>query len=89
MHTIGIVTETLGNVKTTSHYYNPHLLLHKPAEHFPSKLGRFLEWRKCNILVISQALVLCLIYMHSPSGVRHPLVSYVYIRQSTFACVII
>ena len=54
MHTIGIVTETLGNIiemlkqlHTSTH--NPHLLLYKPAEHFPSSLGRLLECRKCNI----------------------------------------
>ena len=51
--TLGIVIDTLGNVKTTSHYHNPHLLLYKPAEHFPSSLGRFLECWKCNILVIT------------------------------------
>ena len=37
--------------------------------------------RKCTILFITQALVLCLIYMHVPSGVMH-------IYQSILACVI-
>ena len=76
------------NIKTTSHYHNPHLLLYKPAEHFPSSLGRFLECRKCNILVIIQALMPCLIHMHSPSGAASPRTSCIYIRQSTLACVI-
>ena len=90
MHTIEVVTETLEryrNVKTTTHYHNPHLLLYKPVEHYPSSLGRFLECRKCNILVITQALVLCLIYTHSPLGTARPRASCVYIRQSTLACV--
>ena len=76
------------NLKTTSHYHNLHLLLYEPAEHFPSSLGRFLECRKCNTLVITQALVLCLIYMHSPEGAACPQASCAYIRQSTLACVI-
>ena len=53
------------NVKITSHYHSSHLLLYKRAEHLSSGLGRFLECWKCNILVITQALVLCLIYTHS------------------------
>ena len=57
------------NIKTTSHCHNLHLLLYKPAEHFPSSLDRFLEYRKCNILVITQALMLCLINTHMPSGI--------------------
>ena len=52
------------NVKTTSDYHNPHLLLYKPVEHFPSSLCRFLECRKCNILVITQALI----YVYLPLG---------------------
>ena len=32
--------------------------------------------------------MLCLIYMHSPSGAAHPWASCVYIRQSILACVI-
>ena len=31
-------------------------------------LGRFLECRKCNVLVVTQALVLCLICMPSAFG---------------------
>ena len=80
MSTMGIIIETLGhacyrntgkhykNVKTTPHL---HLLLYKTAEHFLSCLGRFLECRKCNILFIAQALMLSLIYAHSPLGVMH------------------
>ena len=54
------VIETLANViemlkqlpiKTTSHYHNPYLLLYKPAEHFHSGLGRFLECQQCNIRI--------------------------------------
>ena len=40
------------------------------------------------ILIITQALVLCLISTHSPSGAAHPQASCVYVRQSTLACVI-
>ena len=29
------------NVIITSHYHNPHLLLYKQAEHFPSGLADF------------------------------------------------
>ena len=76
------------NVKTLSHNHNQYLLLYKAAEHLASSLGRFWECRKWNILVITQALVLCLIYTHSPSGAARPRGSCVYIRQSTLACVI-
>ena len=69
--------------KIESHNHNEHLLLYKEAKIFLSSLGRFLECRKWNILVI----VLCLIYMHSPLGAR-PQASCIYIRQSTPACVI-
>ena len=77
-----------GNVKILSHNHNQYLLLYKAAEHLASGLGRFWECRKWNILVITQALVLCLIYTHSPSGAARPRASCVYIRQSTLACVI-
>ena len=63
-------------------YYN------KLAGQSTSGLGEFLECHKYNILVITQALVLCLIYMYSPLGTAHPQALYVYIRQSTLACVI-
>ena len=53
----------------------------------PSSLGRFLECRKCNILVATQELVRCLICPHSPSGAERPRASCVHIRQRTRACV--
>ena len=100
MSAIVIIMETLvtlwnvgkryRNVKTTTHYHNPHLLLYKPAEHFLSGLGRFLECQKCNILVIIATGIHALpdIYTHSPLGAACPQASCVYIRQSTIACVI-
>ena len=90
--TIGYFIETLGNVikmlKNISHNYSQHLLLYKLGEQSPSGLGRFLECRKCNILVITQALVLCLIYTHFPSGAACPWASCTYIRQSTLTYVV-
>ena len=72
------------NVKNASHNHYQCLLLYKLAEQWTSGLGRFLQCWKCNILVIStQALMLCLIYICSRSWV-----SCIYIRQSTLACVI-
>ena len=84
------VVETLGNVIKTLKYLQNHsqrLLLHKLAEQSTSGLGRFLECQKYNILVITQALVLCLIYTYSPLSTVRPQVSCVYIRQSILACV--
>ena len=71
---IQYVIEILGNViQMTSHMYNHchSLLLYKLADYkqWTSGLVRFLECRTCNILVVTQALVLCLIYMHLPLGV--------------------
>ena len=40
------------------------------------------------MLVITQALVLCLMYMHLPSGTACPWASCVYIGQSSLAFVI-
>ena len=54
--------------------------IYKLTEQWIISLGRFLE---CNILVISQALVLCLIYICTRRWV-----SCIYIRQSTLASVI-
>ena len=62
--------------------------IYKLVEQSNSHLGRFLECWKCNILVITQVLVLCLIYTHLPSGIAYPQGLHVYIRQSTLACVI-
>ena len=53
------------NDKIESHNHNEHLLLYKEAKIFLSSFGRFLECQKWNTLVITKALVLCLIYMHS------------------------
>ena len=49
--------------------------------------GRFKSagCRKCNILVISRALVPCLKYMHSPSGVAHPR-AVLRIYQAKYLC---
>ena len=61
---------------------------YKLVEQWTSGLGRFLECQKGDILVITQALVLFLIYMHSPSGAVCPWASCVYIKQSTLDYVI-
>ena len=52
---------------------------------FPMGLGTVSD---TDILVITQALVRCLIYMHSPPGAACPWASCIYIRQCTLACVI-
>ena len=45
---------------------------YKVAAHLSLSLADFESARSvANILVITQAIVLCLIYMHSPSGVVH------------------
>ena len=43
-------------------------LLYKEAELLTSILGKFLECRKWNILVITWARGICLIYMPKPEG---------------------
>ena len=53
--------------KYKSHNHNDYVLLYKGSEQWLSDLGRFLECQKCNILVATQALVLCLIC--PPSGI--------------------
>ena len=61
----------LGNIKEM--LKSPHTIrisYHLPynnvsAEWLASGLDRFLECRKCKILVITQALVLCLIYIYA------------------------
>ena len=72
------VIEMLGNVIAR----NVKLL---PLSQSVSGLGRFFECWKCNILVVTQALVF---YLHSPLGAQHPWTSCVYIRQSTLTCII-
>ena len=75
------------NDKIQSHNHNEYPLLYKEAEILLSSSGRFLECRKCNILVATQELVRCLICPHSPSGAGRPRASCVHIRQRTRACV--
>ena len=41
-----------------------------------------------HMVVITQAFVFCLIYMHSPSGAAKPGISCVYIKQSALTCII-
>ena len=57
------------------------------AGQLSSGFGRLWECWQLNTLVITQALVLCLIYTHSPSSAVRPQASCVYIKQSTLACV--
>ena len=54
--TVGIVIETLGNVKITSHYHSLHLLLYEKLNIFPQLWADFLECQKCNIPVIMKEL---------------------------------
>ena len=49
---------------TSIHYYI------SKADLLPTSLGRFLECRKCYILVVTQALVLYLIYTHSTCKIQ-------------------
>ena len=56
------------NDKIEPHNHNEYPLLYKEAELLTSVLGRFLECRKWNILVITWALGIFLIYMSAPSG---------------------
>ena len=44
---------TVKNIKITSHNHNQHLLLYRLAEQSTSGLGRFSEYQKYNILVIT------------------------------------
>ena len=62
--TIAVTTmqEHHNNNKIEFHNHNEYPLLCKEAELPALSLGRFFDCRKCNILVITQALVLCLIY---------------------------
>ena len=56
------------NDKIEPHNHNEYPLLYKEAELLTSVLGRFLECRKCNILVITWALRIFLIYMPAALG---------------------
>ena len=75
------------NDKIEPHNHNEYRLLYKEAEILRSTLGRFLECRKWNILVITWALGIFLIYMPAPLGLR-PLGLGIYIRQISRAHVI-
>ena len=75
------------NDKIEPHNHNEYPLLYKEAELLTSVLGRFLECRKWNILVITWALGIFLIYMPAPSGLR-PSGLGIYIRQIPLAHVI-
>ena len=94
MTTIGIIIKTLGNViiydLPLSQSASDTSYIAKPVKQFPSGLDRFLECQKCNILVITQVLVLCPTYMHSPLGLCASGVMRIrsYIRQSTLIPII-
>ena len=72
------------NDKIEPHNHNEYPLLYKEAKLLTSVLGRFLECRKWNILVITWALGIFLIYMPAPSGLR-PSGLGIYIRQIPLA----
>ena len=56
------------NDEIESHNHNEYPLLYKEAEISTSSLGKFLECRKCYILLVTCALVIYLICM--PLGLR-------------------
>ena len=85
MSTVVIVMETLitlwnvekhyRNVKITSHYHN----LYKPAEHFLSGLGRFLEYWKRNIRISYNTSIHALPDIYTYPWVLHALRRRAYI----------
>ena len=75
------------NDKIEPHNHNEYPLLYKEAKLLTSILGKFLECRKWNILVITWALGIFLIYMPVPSGLQ-PSGLGIYIRQIPLAHVI-
>ena len=75
------------NDKIEPHNHNEYPLLYKEAKLLMSVLGRFLECRKWNILVITWVLGIFLIYIPAPSGLR-PSGLGIYIRQIPLAHVI-
>ena len=81
------IINVMGTLELKCHNHNDYPLLYKQAEQLAISLGRFLEYRKCNLLVATQALVHCLIGPHLPSGAARPRASYIHIRQCTCACV--
>ena len=60
------------NDKIEPHNHNEYPLLYKEVEILTSSLDRFLECQKCNILVITWALVICLTYVPSVLGPSGP-----------------
>ena len=75
------------NDKIEPHNHNEYPLLYKEAEILRSTLGRFLECWKWNILVITWALGIFLIYMPASLGLW-PSGLGIYIRQIPHAHVI-
>ena len=75
------------NDEIEPHNHNEYPLLYKEAEILKLTLGRFLECQKWNILVITWALGIFLIYMPTPLGLR-PSGLGIYIRQIPHAHVI-
>ena len=60
--------ERRDNDEIESHNHNEYPLLYKEAEISTSSLGKFLECRKCYILLVTCALVIYLICMPSALG---------------------
>ena len=58
MKDVIVTLKSYPTIKMATRYYN------KAAKQLTSLLGGFLECQKCNMLVITQALLVCLIYMH-------------------------
>ena len=58
------------NDEIESHNHNEYPLLYKEAEISTSSLGKFLECRKCYILLVTCALVIYLICMPSALGLQ-------------------
>ena len=56
------------NDEIESHNHNEYPLLYKEAEISTSSLGKFLEFRKCYILLVTYALVIYLICIPSALG---------------------
>ena len=64
----------------------PTITYYKLAEQSTLGLGRSLECQKCNIIVITQALMLYLICTHSPLGVACPWASCIKIIKALSVC---
>ena len=86
-----MLENAMKNLKFISQLQSASVNIYKlveQSEQSISGFGNFLECQKYNILVITQALMLCLIYTHLPLGAACPLMLCIDIRQSTLACVI-